>query len=61
MKKSELVKIIREAVRSELKESLPVLIKEQMNSINTTMSSDTKEPMDLVEISKKTITNVRQK
>jgi hypothetical protein len=60
MKKTELVKIIREAVKSELKESLPVLLKEQLKSNDTIEVRDSKEPVDLVEISKKTITNIRK-
>ncbi len=54
MKKSELIKIIRTAVRQEISESLPKIISEMLNQTQIT------EKLDTNDISKKVIKNASQ-
>ena len=56
MKKSELVKIIRTAVRQELHESLPVVLSEIMNE-----RKDVMEETDPIELTKKVLSSTKTK
>ena len=62
MKKSELINIIRNAVREELKHSLPKIVNEIISNSNTTKQTDD-DPVDLVSEVLKTnrSNNVKQK
>ena len=56
MKKSELVKIIRTAVRQELHESLPVVLSEIMNERGSVV-----EEADPIELTKKVLSSTETK
>lgn len=61
MKKSELVKIIREAVKDELKSCIPALLNEYLGKqTNNTKINTLQEDVDLVEMSKKKVKKARE-